>query len=92
MKMKHLSIMAAVVVSSLGVTSAHAIQKRDPIFQNHTVSHIKDPDLLRRVRYQNGSPRSKPDLYVAPAGSGSTADRDLLSEIRNQNGSPRSKH
>jgi hypothetical protein len=91
MNMKHLPILTAVVVATLGVNSAHAIQKHDPIFQR-TPAHtgIIDPDLARRVRYQNGSARRKPDLYVAAFAPGK--DPDLVREIRYQNGSPRSKN
>jgi hypothetical protein len=91
--MKHVSILAAVVVASLGANAAHAIQKHDPIFQNaHVVSSgVPDPDLVRRVRYLNGSPKAKEGLYMAhPVGSG--ADRDLTREVRYQDGSPRSKN
>jgi hypothetical protein len=92
MKLKNISILAAVVVVSLGVTSAHAIQKHDPIFQTtHAPSGAKDPDLLRMVRYQNGSPRRKPDLYVAAYVPSAAKDPDLVRGIRYQNGSPKSK-
>jgi hypothetical protein len=90
MKMKHASILAAVVVASFGVTSAHAIQKHDPIFQKtYDHSGIKDPNVVREVRYQDGSPKRKPDLYVAAFAPGT--DRDLVREIRYQNGAPKWK-
>jgi hypothetical protein len=90
MKMKHVSTLAAVVIASLGVTSVQAIQKHDPIFQKaYAHSRTTDANLVRQVRYQNGSPRTKPDLYVATATS--AVDPDLISGIRNQNGSPKSK-
>jgi hypothetical protein len=92
MKMKHASILAAVIVASVGANSAQAIQKHDPIFQSAhtTVSQKNDPDLVHQLRNQSGSPHGKADLYVArPTSSG--ADRDLAREIRYQNGSPRSR-
>jgi hypothetical protein len=50
---------------------------------------VADRNLVRAVRYQNGSPRRKPDLYVAT--SASAADLDVVRGIRDQNGSPKSK-
>jgi len=92
MKIKHVSILAAVILASLGVNAAHAIQKHDPIFQtaHTTIPQTNDPNLLHQLSNQYGSPHGKADLYVArtvPHG----VDRDLAREVRSQNGSPRSK-
>jgi hypothetical protein len=92
MKTNHVSVLAAVVVASLGANAAHAIQKHDPIFQKVLAvsSGVSDPDLIRQVRYQNGSPKARVELYVARS-CGPGMDRDLAREIRYQNGSPKSK-
>jgi hypothetical protein len=83
-------MLAVVVVASLGGNSTHAVQKHDPQFQKVYVHSLTpEPNLVRLVRYQNGSPRRKPDLYVAPFAPGK--DRDVLREILNQNGSPKWK-
>jgi hypothetical protein len=90
MKTKHITVLAAIVVVSLGTNAAHAITKRDPIFQSvHVASTTPDPDLARQYRYMDGSPKSKRDVSVAQVGPG--VDRDLAREIRYQNGSPKSK-
>jgi hypothetical protein len=90
MKIKQASMLAAVALASFGVAPVQAVQKHDPVFQKvYSHSLARDPDLLRMVRYQNGSPRRKPDLYVAAPGQGT--DANLLDAIRNQNGSPRRK-
>jgi hypothetical protein len=90
MKMKPVCIAAAVIVGLLGATSARAIQKHDPAFQKtYAPAGTTDPNIVRLVRYQNGSPRRKPDLYVAAFAP--TTDRDLAREIRYQDGSPKSK-
>ncbi len=90
MKIKHLSSVAAVVVASLGVTSAHAIQHQDSPSQTaYAASGTTDPDLARQVRNQSGSPRRKADLYVAVPSL--SQDRNLVREVRYQNGSPRRK-
>jgi hypothetical protein len=90
MKMKHSFSLAAVLVASLGVTSAHAIQKDDSTLQTaYAGSGTTDPDLVRQVRNQSGSPRRKPDLYAAVASL--VKDRNLVREVRYQNGSPRRK-
>jgi hypothetical protein len=90
MKMKHVSTLAAVLVASLGASSAHAIQKHDPIFQTHATSGVIDPDLVREVRFQNGSPRSRPDLYVQVRALG--IEPNLVREVRFQSGTPRSNN
>jgi hypothetical protein len=92
MKMKHVSIMAAVAVISLGVNPARAVQKHDPMFQSAhtTIPQASDPDLVHQLRHLPGSPHNKPDLYAAHL-VGPSADRDLVREIRYQNGTPRSK-
>jgi hypothetical protein len=89
MKMKQISSLAAVVVASFGVTSAHAIQNQDPVQSVYAPAGTTDSDMARQVRYQSGSPRRKADLYVAVAGVGH--DRNLVREVRYQNGSPRRK-
>ena len=92
MKMKHIRVLVAVVVASLGANAAHAIQKHDPIFQTRLakVSQKEDPDLVLQQRNQYGSPHSKMDLYVVHAAKHGV-DRDLAREIRYQNGTPKSK-
>jgi len=92
LKLKHLTVLAAVLVVSLGANSARAIQKHDPKFRTaySTIPQSNDPDLVRQLRNQNGTPHSKVDLCLAhPAAPG--VDRNLVKEIRDQNGSPRSK-
>jgi hypothetical protein len=92
MKMKHGSILTAVIAASVVANSAHAIQKHDPMFQtaHTTVSQKNDPDLLRQLRNKSGSPHRKPDLYVGRS-VGPVVDRDFAREVRYQNGSPRLK-
>jgi len=92
MKMKHVSILAAVIVASVGANPARAIQKHDPIFQNAhtTISQENDPDLVRQLRNQYGSPHSKSGPSMSRSG-GQAMDRDLVREVRYQNGSPRQK-
>jgi len=92
MKIKHVAVLAAVAAASLGANSARAIQKHDPIFQPVRYAHSQDndPDMLRALRNQSGSPRSKPDLYVAHP-KFHVVDPDYVREIRYQNGSPKSK-
>jgi hypothetical protein len=92
MKLKHVTVLAAVVVASLGANAAHAIQKHDPIFRTaySTIPQSTDPDLVRQLRDQNGTPHSKMDLCVAHAAAPGV-DRNLVKEIRDQNGSPKSK-
>jgi hypothetical protein len=92
MKMKHVTVLAALAVVSLGANTAQAIQKHDPIFRTaySTIPQSTDPDLVRHLREQNGTPHSKADLCVAQTAKPGT-DRNLVKEIRDQNGSPRSK-
>jgi predicted nucleic acid-binding Zn ribbon protein len=90
MKMKHMSGLAAAVVASLGVASAHALQNDDTALSTVSASsQTTDPDVARQIRNQSGSPKMKADLYVAA--SASVADRNLVREVRYQNGSPRRK-
>jgi hypothetical protein len=92
MKTKYVSLLAAVVATSLGANSAHAIQKHDPIFQTPLPinSQANDPDMVRQVCNQSGSPRRKPDLYGAHPIPG-IVDRDSVREVRFLNGRPKSK-
>jgi hypothetical protein len=92
MKLNHVKVLAAVVVAALGANAAHAIQKHDPIFNTaySTVPQKNDPDLVRQLRSQNGTPHGKVDVCLAHAVAPG-ADRNLVREIRNQNGSPKSK-
>jgi hypothetical protein len=91
MKPKHMSVLATVLVASLGVNVAHAIQKHDPIFRTTCVySGVRDPDVVQLVGYQSGSPRWKKDLYVAHS-SNTGMDRDLVQEMSSQSGSPHAK-
>jgi hypothetical protein len=90
MKMKHMSGLAAALVVSLGVASAHALQKDDSALQSASASsQTTNPDLARHIRHQSGSPKRKADLCLAP--SASVADRNLVRAVRYQNGSPRRK-
>jgi len=91
MKRKYLTALAAVLAAAIGTTAAHAGQGREPVFQSQYVaSGASDADLVRLVRYQNGSPKAKKDLYVAsPAASVSEAD--LVRFVRAQDGTPKAK-
>jgi hypothetical protein len=90
MKIKHWSILAAVVAASSVATSALAFQTHDPILVSaQDTSRTSDPDLLSLMRHQNGSPKSKPDLYVSSPASGPTPD--LVRRVQYQNGSPKGK-
>jgi hypothetical protein len=92
MTKKHVSILAVVAVASLGANSARAIQKHDPIFQQVRYAHSQDndPNMTRQLHNLGGSPRSKPDLYVAHPVPGAV-DHDFVREIRYQNGRPKSR-
>jgi hypothetical protein len=92
MKLKSLTVLAAVVVASSVCSVALASQKHDVKFQDPLVfdSQKNDPDLTRQIRYQNGSPKGKADLYVARPAS-TEMDRDLVRNIRYMDGSPKSK-
>jgi hypothetical protein len=92
MKTKHVSVLATIVVASLGANSARGIQKHDPIFQPVRYAHSQDndPDMIKALKNQSGSPRSRPDLYVAHP-MFHVVDPDYVREIRYQNGSPKSK-
>src|SRR5580658_3762973 len=92
MKMKHVKVLAAVVVATLGANAAHAIQKHDPIFKTaySKIPQKNDPDLVGQLRSQNGTPHGKTDVCLAHAASPGV-DRNLVRELRNQNGSPKSK-
>ncbi len=91
MKMKHMSVLTAVVVASLGVNAAHAITKRDPIFQSaHVALVAQDPDYARELRYMDGTPKSKSDLPKTRV-AGVVVDHDYAREIRYLNGTPKSK-
>jgi hypothetical protein len=89
MKMKHVSILAVVAAGSIGVASAYAGQTEDPSQSAYATSGKTDPDLVRQVHNQPGSPRSKPDLYMAAHSL--VPDYNLVREVRYQNGSPRRK-
>jgi hypothetical protein len=92
MKLKHIAVLVVVAAASAMPDSARAIQKHDPIFRTvySTIPQKNDPDLVRQLQNQNGTPHSKVDLFVARA-TGPATDRNLVREIRDQNGSPRSK-
>jgi len=92
MKMKYLTVLAALVAASSATSVALAVQKHDPQFERTLVPYPEgsDVNLVAQVRNQNGSPKAKPDLYVClPAKAGT--DRDLAASIRCQNGSPKQK-
>lgn len=74
------------------VTSAQAVQKRDPIFANPVVytSAANDPDLIGCLREQNGSPKSKKDWYDLHHGN-LVETRDMAKEVMHQTGTPKSK-
>jgi hypothetical protein len=91
MKPKYMSVLAAILTATVGTNAARAIQKHDPIFQTHYVSSgVKDTDYVRLVRYQNGSPKAKADLYIAHS-TNHVVDRDLVREIRAESGAPKWK-
>jgi hypothetical protein len=91
MKRKHLTALAASLAVSMGTIAAHAGQGRQPSFQSqYAASGASDTDLVRLVRYQNGSPKSKKDLSVAsPAAS--VSDSDLVRLVHSQDGTPKAK-
>jgi hypothetical protein len=93
MKTKYMSVLAAIMVGAIGTNVAHAIQKHDPIFQTRYIAYsgVSDPNLVSLVRSQNGSPKTKEDLYVKAPASNSGMDRDLVQEMRYQSGSPKAK-
>jgi hypothetical protein len=92
--MKHLKMIAAVMVVAGATQVSYAVQKHDPQFSKPLVfdwsAWQKSPDLLAQVREQNGSPKRKPDLYVL-RGVSAAPNRDLVQEMRAQTGSPKSK-
>jgi len=92
MKTKKLTVLAAVVALAAAANSAHAVQKHDPQFQSPYVidSAKDDPNLTSAVRHQSGSPKAKPDLYVARSVNTGT-DRDLVRNVRYMAGSPKAK-
>jgi hypothetical protein len=81
------------VLAVIGVvSSAQAVQKRDPIFANPVVytSSINDPDLIGCLRTQSGSPKAKKDWYDLHHGT-LTETRDMAKEVMHQTGTPKSK-
>lgn len=90
MKRTYQTSLAAVCAALIGTTAADAAKMRDVAAQSSCAcsSSAKDPDLVRLVRYQNGSPKSKTDLYVARP---TASDQDVVRLVRYQPGSPKSK-
>jgi hypothetical protein len=94
MKISKRVVLAAAVCATIGLaTQANAIQKHDPQFRARPVygTSAHDPNMIRSLKNESGSPRAKKDWYARNVTPSSVETRDLAREIRYQNGSPRMK-
>jgi hypothetical protein len=94
MKKSKVMLAAAVGATLALVNQANAIQKHDPQFQARPVygTSAHDPNMIRDLQNQPGSPKAKKDWYARNVVPSSADSRNLTVEVRSQAGSPRTKH
>jgi len=88
------SRLAIVLIAALASASqVYGLQKHDPQFQaqpNYMPAPGPDPDMVKFLRNQNGSPKARPD-WCAKNVVRVRETRDLVAEFSKQSGSPHTK-